>query len=39
LRLRSTAPMRAARKKPLKRRNSTMLTELLTAPAYQPPCD
>ena len=35
LRLRSTAPTRAARKKPLKRKNNTMLTELLTRPAYQ----
>ncbi len=35
LRLRSTAPTKAARKKPLKRKNNTMLTELLTRPAYQ----
>lgn len=39
LRLRSMAPIRAARNKPLKRRNNTMLTELLTGPAYQTPRD
>jgi hypothetical protein len=33
LRLRSMAPMRAARKKPLRRKNRTMLTEFLTASA------
>jgi len=37
LRLRSMAPTRAARKKPLNRKNNTMLTELLTGPAYQNP--
>jgi hypothetical protein len=35
LRLRCSAPSRAARKKPLNRKNRMMLTELLTAPAYQ----
>ena len=34
---RSTAPNRAARKKPLRRKNNAMLTELLTRPAYQTP--
>jgi hypothetical protein len=37
LRLRSVAPSRAARKKPLSRKNRTMLTELRTPRAYQTP--